>query len=289
VRNLEHCLYPFIAWLTSDILKGELEVMQLTETSEPTCWRLIRVSEPASESAPEEFEEVVVSVTGAILDKKLPPISDQLVLSVIHLEQLTYVHCRRRAEYFKQEITLTGLGSPSFQRAVDATETVYTFIERGFEDGQLVPYDFVKDRKGFGPTMEVANRFFTPRKDAPNMVAVKCGKEVDPRGIVEAVCREKSLVHGEDNKVEFFASTGAGNHGKRRCGINGCKCRARATDGFHSFKIVEPKIFRTGDLVEVRFSFVVVPLSGGKRMMKAILRSVALVDDSFAKVSIGVL
>jgi hypothetical protein len=43
-------------------------------------------------------------------------------------------------------------------------------------------------------------------------------------------------------------------------------------------------MFRVGDLVQVELSFVVVPRNGERRKMKAILRTIALVNDSFAKV-----
>lgn len=48
---------------------------------------------------------------------------------------------------------------------------------------------------------------------------------------------------------------------------------------------MEPKIFRIGDIVEVQISFMATPLQSGRRKMRAILRTVALLDGSFAKVS----
>ena len=55
---------------------------------------------------------------------------------------------------------------------------------------------------------------------------------------------------------------------------------------FGRFRIVEPKMFRIGDLVQVELSFVVIPQMGRQRKMKAILRTVALINDTFAKVSL---
>ena len=58
------------------------------------------------------------------------------------------------------------------------------------------------------------------------------------------------------------------------------------TDNFHRFKVIEPKAFHIRDLVEVMFSFVIILASGGMHKLMAILKSIVLVNDSFAKVRI---
>lgn len=52
----------------------------------------------------------------------------------------------------------------------------------------------------------------------------------------------------------------------------------------YRFRPIEPKSLCVGDLVQVEMSFVAVPQRDNKRKLKAILRSVALLDDGFAKV-----
>lgn len=112
--------------------------------------------------------------------------------------KLTHQHDRRRIEFSKQQVTLGGLGSPTFARAIAATERVYTFFERQFQEDQLDPLDILKDGGLFGPPIEVSNRYLTPRKDAPHMKAVKPGKGVDPQGILEKVVGAGTLIHGEE-------------------------------------------------------------------------------------------
>ena len=48
----------------------------------------------------------------------------------------------------------------------------------------------------------------------------------------------------------------------------------------------EPKVFRVGDLVQAEISFISIGGKRGKCTIKAILRTLALINDGFAKVCI---
>ena len=106
--------------------------------------------------------------------------------------------------------------TPTFSRAVAAIENVYTFFEQYFQEGQLEPLDVIRCGSASGPTtIEVSNRYLTPRKDAPDMQSIKPGKGVDPEGLLERVMGEGTHVHGEDNSVEYYAC-GSTREGERR-------------------------------------------------------------------------
>jgi hypothetical protein len=128
----------------------------------------------------------------------------------------THRRDRKRIDFAKQQVTLSGLGSPTFLRAIAATERIYTFFERHFQEGQLDPLDVVKGGGKFGSTIEVSNRYLTPCKDAPDMKAIKPVKGVDPRGVLERVVGEGRFVHGEENSVEYYACRGVTVEGERR-------------------------------------------------------------------------
>ena len=51
------------------------------------------------------------------------------------------------------------------------------------------------------------------------------------------------------------------------------------------FKPIEPKIFWIGDIVEMQVSFITMPLQGGKQKLRAVLRSIALLDGKCSQVS----
>lgn len=51
-----------------------------------------------------------------------------------------------------------------------------------------------------------------------------------------------------------------------------------------SFVTAPPHIFQTGDIVEVQISFIGIPLKERKVKLGMVLRSVTLLDGSFAQV-----
>ena len=71
---------------------------------------------------------------------------------VFHLlrTQIYDSHYRRRAALLKHELTVSGLGSTTFDAAVGAIEAIYTYLEREFDEGQLIPSDVVKEGRQFG-------------------------------------------------------------------------------------------------------------------------------------------
>lgn len=52
-----------------------------------------------------------------------------------------------------------------------------------------------------------------------------------------------------------------------------------------SYRPCEPKAFRVGDIVQLQLSFVAVRIKGGHMKLLTVLRSIALVDARFSKVS----
>ena len=136
--------------------------------------------------------------------------------------------------------------------------------------------------KEFGTNIELSNRCLTPIKDAPNMQGVILGKGIDPHGILEAIIKKGTHVHGEDNRVQYYARMGEGKDGER-CVMN--RLNHGSSDNSYRFRTVEPKVFHIGDMVQVEVTFIAVSLKGGKQKLKAILRTVALLNNTFAKVS----
>lgn len=56
------------------------------------------------------------------------------------------------------------------------------------------------------------------------------------------------------------------------------------TDEEKSVEVVNPQIFRVGDIVEAQVSFIAVPLKDNKYKMIVVLRSIALLDATFSQV-----
>ena len=131
-----------------------------------------------------------------------------------NLKNVLIINTSRRAEYLRQGITLGGLRSLTFQRAVSATYDIYSMFEREFEEGELDSLDIVKDIEGFGPTIELSNRILTPKAEVGDMEPIELGRGIDPHGVLKGAITQGKFIHGEDNRVDYY--TFAEEGGKQR-------------------------------------------------------------------------
>jgi len=128
----------------------------------------------------------------------------------------------------------------------------------------------------------MSNRYLTPLKDMSALVeSVPFHKGVDPRNILRDMAKNNHI-HTEDNYVGYF-SMHRDSNGQRRSITKLSKVDKRNSLLFwiHRFQACEPQVFRVGDIVQVQLSFVVIPVKGGRRKMLTVLRSLALLDESF--------
>jgi len=54
-----------------------------------------------------------------------------------------------------------------------------------------------------GRVFEASNRFFTSKRDAPDMESVPISPLIDPHGILEAL-KKGDFLHGEENEVHYY-------------------------------------------------------------------------------------
>jgi hypothetical protein len=62
---------------------------------------------------------------------------------------------------------------------------------------------WIPGKHGNHTSMNLSNRYFTPKRDAPSMVHVPFDKAIDPKGILEAMTNA-GFVHGEENAVQYY-------------------------------------------------------------------------------------
>lgn len=114
-----------------------------------------------------------------------------------------------RYRYLRQGVTLTGLASPTFTRALEAIKSIHGRFDRQFEEGALeawpeyTPGDPEMDQIGLW------NRYLTPSREAKGMQSVAFLPGVDPNGKLRAMAQEdgmSSYVHTEDNQVHYYAT-----------------------------------------------------------------------------------
>jgi hypothetical protein len=162
----------------------------------------------------EDAEEVIFTIQGIIHAKELPPI----------MLKPRYVRERREKEtdkgnnknrisayrykFLRQGITLTGLGSPTFMRAVDAIKSIHRRFDRQFEEGALEAWAEYRPDEPETDRIGLWNRYLTPAREAEGMQSVPFLPGVDPNGTLRGMSQEDgmSYVHTEDNQVHYYAT-----------------------------------------------------------------------------------
>ncbi|KAF8875565.1 hypothetical protein BD779DRAFT_1450017, partial [Infundibulicybe gibba] len=193
-------------------------------------------------------EEVIFTLIGVICGHDLPPLKEKPSVAA------------RRYKFLRQSISVTGIGSPTFGAAVEATHCIFDMFQRQFEEGALHVWETPSDQSH--PTLLMSNRYLTPRRDALHMEHIPFEAEVDPHGYLESMIKD-GYIHGEENNVEYYTQS--------------------IKEGKKIFVKSGPQSFRKGDIVEVQVSFVVVPLKEQRYKMMGVLHAIALLDTSFSQ------
>jgi hypothetical protein len=96
---------------------------------------------------------------------------------------------------------LTGLSSPKFSNAVQSIQAIEDIFRRQVVEGNMelwVPSSF----QGH-PSIDVGNRYFTPRQHALQDRQISFRQAIDPDNILFEAMGEE-FVHTEDNEVEYY-------------------------------------------------------------------------------------
>ena len=96
---------------------------------------------------------------------------------------------------------LTGLSSPKFDDAIQSMHAIEDIFRRQAVDGTMemwAPSAF----QGH-PSIEVGNRYFTPRQHALQDRQISFSLIVDPDNVLSEAMGEE-FVHTEDNEVEYY-------------------------------------------------------------------------------------
>ncbi|TFK59963.1 hypothetical protein BDN72DRAFT_724233, partial [Pluteus cervinus] len=210
----------------------------------PSSWRLVKQGEG-------EGEEVVFTLQGVIEEKNLPPM----------VEDPNFRIPRNKAQYLTQSVTISGLGTSTFEDSITALNEMYTVFSRQFPEGRLMPLQSNSSNWGLGRSLVLSNRYFTKRSEGPQMKSVPFPAAVDPRKILTRYLTS-SLIHTEENDVQYFVLL--------------------TVIRYHSST---PQNFRVGDIVEVQFSLVVYQMRTEHYVLKPMLYSLALLDAKYANVT----
>jgi hypothetical protein len=98
-------------------------------------------------------------------------------------------------------LALTGFGSAIFEDAIIAAHEIYEIFQRQFPEGKLETWN--NSIYAEHSCLDMTNRYFTPKKDAREMVHIPFSEAVDPRGILEEMTTA-GYTHGEENEVQYY-------------------------------------------------------------------------------------
>lgn len=229
------------------------------------------------------------------------------------------VRNKANARYLRQSVQLTGLGTSTFNDCISNILNIYAMLSREVPPNTLEAYKTEQYRNY--SCLNIYNRYFTSRRDDPTGMSVDFGDDVDPRGILASLLTN-GLFHGEDNKVLYFERDQTTKKwatspllqphkqvGRHDITINVARytfvyCAVSThlshlhlhpstkyplinAHDHYRFQPTSPSHFRVGDIVEVQITISMFPIGSKveKYKMFTHLRSIALLDNSFAQVN----
>ncbi|KAJ4484617.1 hypothetical protein C8R41DRAFT_957976 [Lentinula lateritia] len=214
-------------------MKGWEDGIEICKFEEPSCWRM-------TQSDTNGIFEVILHMQGVIEDKKLPPIRGEL---------------KKRMQHLRQSITVSGLGSKDFAGDVDAVYDMYMLFSRHVPGLKIMATKGTVEQ----PMLEMSNRIFTPKIEAPNMNPTTVNPEMDENGLIARTnTTDAMFIYGEENVVLY---------GEERMDSSGRKKTVR----------ILPQRLHVGDIVDVAFSMVAFG-RGNKLKARLLLRNITLLD-----------
>ncbi|KAJ3880358.1 hypothetical protein F5051DRAFT_426617 [Lentinula edodes] len=207
-------------------MKGWEDGVEIRKFEEPSCWRM-------TQSDANGIFEVILHMQGVIEDKKLPPIRGELT--------------KKRMQHLRQSITVSGLGSKDFAGDVDAVYDMYALFSRHVPGLKIMTTKGTVER----PMLEMSNRIFTPKIEAPNMNPTTVNPDMDENGLIARTnATDAMFIYGEENVVLY---------GEERMDASG------------------RKKLHVGDIVDVAFSMVAFG-RGNELKARLLLRNITLLD-----------
>ncbi|PBK59613.1 hypothetical protein ARMSODRAFT_1027244 [Armillaria solidipes] len=212
----------------------------------PAEWRLV------FKSSNETVSETVLVLHGAVCRLDLPPVKARV--------------SPKRAMYLRQGISITGYGSLTFGRAIEAVSSIYTLFSRDIGERNMANVECIGMHQGF-QSLSSSNCYLTRRDQADDLAEVLIPPAMDPHRHLEEAAGEK-YVYTDDN--EIF-----------------CYERKIMDSGEREFVDISPSKIQIGDIVEVHMTFMAVPVKDGKKKVISTLRSITLLDGNLTEMVIA--
>ncbi|KAF6753993.1 hypothetical protein DFP72DRAFT_787808, partial [Ephemerocybe angulata] len=210
--------------------------------------KLVEFKYPPSTRMMDGETEVVLKMRGVLCGKLLPPFN----------EIPAGMNTLSRIRSLRQHVKITGLGSDEFEGYQTKLQDVHERFVEHAADRTVQPFDFIP-YEGH-PTLDSHSRYFTDRNMVPYEKNLPFLPGVDPRRVLRKLQPEE-FIHGPDNVVEYCV-------------------RAIGSKGLPCYTPCDPSMFRVGDIVEVAFSCVGIPIKGQCMRVLLQLRGLTLIDNT---------
>jgi hypothetical protein len=100
---------------------------------------------------------------------------------------------------------LTGLGAPAFDSNIKGLKDIYSTFARCIAIDKLAPCGVV-DQYDKYTSIELSNRYFTPKSDTLVEEHIPITTDIDPEGLLRVAGGNK-YVHTEQNMVKYYTCT----------------------------------------------------------------------------------
>ncbi|KAF6742756.1 hypothetical protein DFP72DRAFT_829985 [Ephemerocybe angulata] len=210
----------------------------------------IKIRKSCRRGQRETTREIVWHIQGVITNLDLPPFYPR--------ERSKY-----KARFLRQGLRLSGLGTSTFDAAMNGLTEVATAFSRTVTSMQ--PVSFV-DADENGLFLDAANRYFSTRQDSRGGKEMHMDDSIDPTGALTKMVNDTHY-YGEENVVEYLDQTHLTQSGRK------------------SAVAIQPVTFKKGDVVEVQITLSAVTMHKNEWKLVATLRCVTLLDSRFGQVS----
>ncbi|KAJ2916278.1 hypothetical protein MD484_g4136, partial [Candolleomyces efflorescens] len=207
----------------------------------------------SKEEEEDDITEVVLKIQGVLCASTLPP----------YRRQPPNAATASSIRNLRQYVKITSLGAAGLDDAYGKLQDVQKQLQAQCKEERVIPLNFLP-YEGY-PCIETHARYFTDRNLVPFEKNIPFHESVDPNNILKNL-KPELFIHGPDNRVDYI---------RRSEDKNGC---AR-------YATIDPASFKAGDLVEVAFSLVAVPIKEKRRLLYLNLKALTLIDDTIRKES----
>jgi hypothetical protein len=128
------------------------------------------------------------------------------VTNCARTEDKVKIYARRptqaRIRFLQQSVTLTGFETATFNKGVQALLDVQGFFDRHIPVNKIEECTII-DKYDDSLGIQLSNRYFTARREAPTDKQVAFTLEIDPSGYLASLAGDQ-FFHGEQNIVKYY-------------------------------------------------------------------------------------